>query len=280
MKLQKQLLEVCKNTFGRVDSLLDNFGEKIKEVFEERAIENVQVTMHQMKNMFSEFQKSIKEDVTSQIQNLNIPTPQHNDVIDDEVVLSGKTIDHHSKEPNGTLFFWNNRFWEVPKGFDFPTKVNLRTGFEFWLQGIPNFVIKDKDGNKQRHPIRPFNDFTTKMLPMSVRHTFKISWRPVFKTMEGSMIFKDMHNLNTEELQKAYEIGMNNLKRKASYIFQPENKFKYSRWTISTWAKKLKYSQIIKHGTELDKSNLGKESRYNRKHREKRTRTIKKKNIH
>jgi len=134
MKLQKQLLEVCKNTFGRVDSLLDNFGEKIKEVFEERAIENGQVTMHQMKNMFSEFQKSIKEDVTSQIQNLNIPTPQNNDVIDDKVVLSGKTIDHHSKEPNGTLFFWNNRFWEVPKGFDFPTKVNLRMGFEFWLQ--------------------------------------------------------------------------------------------------------------------------------------------------
>ena len=63
---------------------------------------------------------------------------------------------------------------------------------------------------------------------MSVRHTFKISWRPVFKTMEGSMIFKDMHNLNTEELQKAYETGMNNLKRKASYIFQPEYKLKHS----------------------------------------------------
>ena len=66
--------------------------------------------------------------------------------------------------------------------------------------------------------------------------------------------------LNTESLDASaindlFDAGTQYLKTRAAYVFE-NRRMNHETWTISTWAKHVKRSHILKYGTKQDKANL------------------------
>ena len=48
MKMQRELLTLCQLTLDKIDGMMDNFGQRMNVIFEERAIESGQITSSQI----------------------------------------------------------------------------------------------------------------------------------------------------------------------------------------------------------------------------------------
>ena len=47
-----------------------------------------------------------------------------------------------------------------------------------------------------------------------------------------------------------------------SYVWERYSNF--DNWQVSTWSKRIKYTEILQHGTESDIANLPEETRFNK----------------
>ena len=105
------LLELCQTTLLRVTESATVVRDTIFEAMELKAIENGQITRHQIVGLLDEFRNGIRDDVRAQIE-----------LIQAVPGISGApaaTTVHASNRQQGTLYTYNGRFWDVPQKFSF-----------------------------------------------------------------------------------------------------------------------------------------------------------------
>ena len=97
------------------------------------------------------------------------------------------------------------RWWDVPKNFEFPGKVNLWNAFQFWMKGDPG--RKTMIGRVLvPTPIRPFRLLTVDRIPTGeVRNQYKSSWRPILEMTTKDMAISG--NENDDGFKECYKEG-------------------------------------------------------------------------
>ena len=232
------------------------------EALEERDDSNGQVSGTKIKELLESFQGEILTGVEERLQAIKdsgfLPQQHKQNVVFHDPVqgeiptfCSGKYFAFCYGEDGET----DRRFWQVPNGFSFP-KVNLRTGWTFWIKGMPEYADKEADGAFTAHPISPFRHFKAKMLPKKVKNAFLVNWKPVFTIMDGVLKEENEEDIikwSPSEVEESLVAGLELLKGRASYAFE---KPRHERWGVGTWSKYVQPSEIRKHGSEADKQAL------------------------
>ena len=116
----------------------------------------------------------------------------------------------------------------------------------------------DETGTLFDCPIKPYRLFKTTRLPPKVARKFKMDWRPIFDLMEGALMESanmDMSVLTIENLMQSFDLGTQHVRSQAEYIWELPNR-RIDTWSIAQWSKMIKYSSIVRYGTDSDKEKL------------------------
>jgi hypothetical protein len=156
-------------------------------------------------------------------------------------------------------YCYSGMLWDVPEGYQFPKKALRDTGWELWLRGQPNLEICcPRSGQLKKTPVKPFRLLKPNHLPEALKNKFLLEWKPIFAMMGEApnlTIPVGTSPLDPEFIQESFEKGTAYLKTRASYIWALK-KSKIEAWSIGEWSKHVKYSAIMKNGTESDKVRL------------------------
>ena len=112
----------------------------------------------------------------------------------------------------------------------------------------------------------PFRLFNAQFLPRIISDQFKLSWIPIFVKMLEAAELPSLNEqcLNHQMHELTFNIAIDNSKANfCSYVWEGYSNF--DNWQVSTWSKRIKYTEILQHGTELDIANLPEETRLKRK---------------
>ena len=248
LNLMTSLLELCQTTLLRVNEQSTIVRESIFEAMELRAIENGQITRHQIVDILDEFRTGIRDDVRAQIELIQaVPG-----IIRPGV--SGAAAISNGGGHQGTLYTYAGRFWDVPRTFAFPASVKRDVGWRLWLQGMPAHTEVGENGELMQNKIKAFRTFLPARLPKKLAEVYKLHWRPLFGMMEKG-VGEIPELLTAEIVNSLYDLGTEYLKTRVSYVFQ-NDKLRHNDWMIATWAKYLSRSVIMKKGTDSDKQHL------------------------
>ena len=249
LNLMTSLLELCQTTLLKVNEHADVVRQTIFEAMELRAIENGQITRHQIVDILDEFRNGIRDDVRQQIALMQQGVPG---LIGQPPGRNAGDDDHRRV---GTVYTYNGRFWDVPQTFAFPAAVKRDIGWRLWLQGMPAYTTVGENGAVVYNKIKPFRMFLPARLPKKIAEAYKLHWRPVYGMMEKARVSDMPEELTPEIVNNLYDLGTEYLRTRVSYIFTNE-KLHHNDWVIATWAKYLSRSTIMKKGTEEDKQHL------------------------
>ena len=247
LNLMTSLLELCQTTLVKVNEHAEVVRQTIFEAMELRAIENGQITRHQIVDILDEFRNGIRDDVRQQIELIQgvpglVRQPGRN----------GAGVD--ANRGRGTLYTYNGRFWDVPQTFAFPASMKRDVGWRLWLQGMPAYTTVGENGAVVYNKIKAFRTFLPARLPKKIAEAYKLHWRPVYGMMEkGVGVIPE--ELTPEIVNNLYDLGTEYLRTRVSYVFT-NDKLHHNDWVIATWAKYLSRSMIVKKGTEEDKQHL------------------------
>ena len=103
----------------------------------------------------------------------------------------------------------------------------------------------------------PFRLFNPQFLPKSIANQFKLSWGPIFVKMLEAAELPTLNEqcLNNQILDFTFNIDTYHLKANVcSYVWERYSNFE--NWQVITWSKRIKYTEILQHGTESDITNL------------------------
>ncbi|KAI2492163.1 hypothetical protein MHU86_22390 [Fragilaria crotonensis] len=220
---------------------------------EERAIENGQISRHQIITILDDFRNGIRDDVREQINAIQQGQARLQEpALHDRTAADGRDVIVRGNR--GTLFSYRGRFWDVPATFAFPVGVKRDVGWKLWLQGMPSFAAEGENGVIEQHSIKAFRKFIPARLPKRISNVYKLHWRPVFAMMEEG-VGQIPENLKPEIVDNLYERGTEYLQTRVSYIFV-NNRLHHNDWVVATWAKYLSRSVILQKGSDADRSNL------------------------
>ena len=238
LNLMTSLLELCQTTLLRVNEQSTIVRESIFEAMELRAIENGQITRHQIVDILDEFRNGIRDDVRAQIAliqavpGVNAPPG------------GGAGTATNDNSGQGTLYTYAGRFWDVPQNFAFPASVKRDVGWRLWLQGMPSYASVGENGAMIQNKVKQFRNFLPARLPKKLAEIFKLHWRPVYLMMEKGM-GEIPEVLTPEIVNNLFNLGTDYLRRRVSYVFT-NDKLRHNDWVIATWAKYLSRSMIEK----------------------------------
>ena len=111
----------------------------------------------------------------------------------------------------------------------------------------------------------PFRHFNPRFLPKIIANQFKLSWITIFVQMLEAAELPTLNEqcLNHQMLELTFNIATDHLKDNVcSYIWERSSHF--DNWQVSTCSKRIKYTEILQHGTESDIANLPEETRFNK----------------
>ena len=150
----------------------------VKGAIEETALSNGNITHHSMTTILDNHQKRMDEAMENQ-----------NKVIDEKIsvfmsknhapVVATNASSAVPTQSGIPLYNWDGRFWQVPKGFLFPTDCKRKRAWELWLIGQPSYMAPDGTIGG----ILPYRLMSPKLLPIKVGNKLKIEWRPVLAHM-------------------------------------------------------------------------------------------------
>lgn len=162
------------------------------------------------------------------------------------------------------LFSYDNRFYAVPKGFQFPKNMKLKQAWLCWRQGFPYYRQKENDKIKIVS-IKPFRQIKPTLLPKKVQIQFRNDLKPILCLMEQSPHLKTSDGtLIDMDLESSFTCGLEYVKENIEYIFANR---KWVNWTASYFCKKIKYSSIMQYGTENDKLRANRQKTHHNKKR-------------
>jgi hypothetical protein len=252
LNLMTSLLELCQSTLLRVNEQSTLVRQTIFDAMEERAIENGQISRHQIITILDDFRNGIRNDVREQIDAIQQGQARLLPPTRDGAGAGGHNVIEQGNR--GTLFSYRGRFWDVPATFAFPVGVKRDVGWKLWLLGMPGFAAEGENGVMEQRNIKPFRKFLPARLPKRVSDVYKLHWRPVFAMMEEG-IGQIPENLTPEIVDDLYERGTGYLQTRVSYVFENE-RLHHNTWVVATWAKYLSRSVILQKGSDADKRNL------------------------
>ena len=279
--LIKRILDLCISTLAEVKHLTESVRTAVSEAYEEKALENGQITTEQMNTimntMFDRYETRMKTYIGDQITMLRQEMPV---CLNREPVPAEDNLDDFGlpfadgepePQPHSTSavfrnFVHNGRFWCVPETFELPSRIKLENGWRLWVQGLPGFQIEGRDHLARAAPIRPFRKFTNAMLPPDIKRRFCLHWSPIFKVMEeapGLEIPENLSAIDGNFLLDSFSCAMAYLREhRVQYVFQ-NTRSKPNDWEVATWSKHVRRSVIEKYGTGEDKANLPEANRFN-----------------
>ena len=152
---------------------------------------------------------------------------------------------------HSNVFSYNLKFWDVPKGFEFPGKMRIKAAWNFWLLGFPNYEA-GIDGVTYQILIKPFRSLKPSRLPKKLELWMRNNFLPFTRIMEKApdLVIDSETDITDDFVNTSFDIGIAFIKSRVEYMFVDSNLRHYS---VSTICKNLKHGEIIKHGTRADK---------------------------
>ena len=256
-----KLISITTDALEEVRNLTLNMRAVISDAIDAKSLENGQVSAHEVKDILNDFKGKVLEEVQSLIKEMRCMSRNDNEQ-SSELLTRANSTNRYAPFVHADSNSNIQRMHQVPKCFKFP-QADRKQGWQFWLLGILSYPIT-KNNTTTYHAILPFQKFNLSQLPVAVKDTFKINWKPIYSMMEDGINIDQYRSLPMSEfIDTTYELGTENIKKRASCIWG-RSKNKCDIWKVSTWSKHVQYSMIAKHGTEDDKRNLPAKSRYNK----------------
>ena len=154
-------------------------------------------------------------------------------------------------QAHSSQYCYDGSFWCVPKDFKFAS-MKLRQGWQCWMRGLPGNRT-EIDGQQVSAPIEPFRKMNANSLKPKMSSKLRGEIAPVFRLMEMAPEFVVSDAYTQEELDNYFDKGIEFIQSRVSYIFLD---LKWKDYSVGTFCKKLKASNIRKNGTLLDKQRL------------------------
>ena len=137
-------------------------------------------------------------------------------------------------------------------------------GWRKWLRGLIHV-----EGD-QRWKIKPYRKFIQRDFPNDqLKNIFRLEWKTIFEKMTetpGLVIPAHEHEIDDAFVESSYASATRYLRENYSYIFQGPAGSTES-FLIGTWSRKVRRSEVLKHGTPEDKAKLAPPNPKNRKRR-------------
>jgi hypothetical protein len=138
----------------------------------------------------------------------------------------------------------------IPDDFAFPLGTKRYDGWRKWLCG----QVYEHEGVRWQLP--PFRHIRGVDLNKVNRQVFHSDWKPIFsKMMEAPGVLPVPDIVTEEYIRSSFDNATQFLKDNYSYIFTKSDDM-VSLYTIGTWSKKIKPSEVLKYGSEEDKQKL------------------------
>ena len=137
--------------------------------------------------------------------------------------------------------------------------------WRYWLKGMV-FVV-----GSQQYRTKPFRTLTGRDLhSKQLKDDFKNNWKPILTKMEGAPGLTIPSRIDEAFIQTSYTIATDYLRECYSYMFASGDAV-VCDYIIGTWSFKTKRSEVLKKGTNADKSKLPAMTAKNNPHVNKRT---------
>ena len=148
-------------------------------------------------------------------------------------------------------YHYDGRFWSVPKGFKFPKNMRVKAAWSAWVKGLPNYRMEGEDGEVIT-PIKPLRKMKPSSLPKALGCQLMNEFRPVMIMMEKApeIDLNSQESFTDSTINDMFAKGIEYIKSKIEYVFLND---KWTTWNTSYFCKKLKYTEVMKYGTDDDK---------------------------
>jgi hypothetical protein len=103
-------------------------AETVWTAIDDKLEDNGYITGDRLRSLFDSFKTTIMRDIGNCFA-------RHNGGAAQELVPTHNQQGRRNRNANQSTFAYDGRFWEIPKGFQFPCRVNLNTGWRLWLLG-------------------------------------------------------------------------------------------------------------------------------------------------
>ena len=161
---------------------------------------------------------------------------------------------------DASLFSYGGKHWGVPKNFKFPQPIAIRRALHLWLVGISVSATQSIQPSRQLQRDESRTQVRECLVPPGkLRQKFNTQWAQFFNFLENAGLLegmpRDTTTMTAEQRELTDEKMWSLLKERVSYCFA-EGVSGQSRWKLGTWARKVSKSNIVKFGTDSDKSYL------------------------
>lgn len=228
----------------------DKIVDAVKEAIDQKAWDSGQMTSDKFTEIMDKFKTDLLDEQDKKLEGLRqevmvmngrtaAPAPETNSERTDIVVGGGVCT-----------YSYGGKFYLVPQDFQFPKRVSIKDGINFWFRGLS----VGNDGNY----VKPFRELNTKGLPKKLGNEYKLHWTGCFKHLESSGIViptSNTRNTTQATIDNIYSQFEAWIKQRFTYCFG-EHGQNLSKWTIGTWACKMTRSSVMKYGKESDKAFL------------------------
>lgn len=224
--------------------------DAVKTAIDSKAWEQGHITGDRLAQMLESFKDSIIEKQQEQINALQV---QVNGLTGGHVGSTNAPAPP-TRTSEGCVFTYRGKFWMVPEDFKFPPRVNLKNGLNFWFRGL-------SVGNGGLY-VKPFRQLSGPGMPsQKLKNDLKLAWMGCFKVLEAYGINTRLPSNTIRDVPQAtidaiYDEIVAHLRQRFQYCFKSNTSDCIERWSIATWAVRMKRSEVLKNGTPSDKAYL------------------------
>jgi hypothetical protein len=263
--LQK-LFNASLDILGKIQAQSEDLQKALAEAIHDIVRQSGTVTVPILMEHLQQHYDSIKELIEL---NLGVAGNGANNNNANNIVELPPPVDNLMTGGPFPAYCYNGAFWDVPKNWQLPKKINGRLGWVLWIKGDPtNEVLVGEQ--RRLAPVMPFQKLKVNRIPISERDHFKVCWQPIFKTMEECPdlnIPVNQEALTPVLIDELYNKATDYLKTRAGYVWQLE-RVNSDEWAVSTWSRHVTRALILANGTALDIANLPPETAYNKRKRQ------------
>lgn len=163
--------------------------------------------------------------------------------------LRNKNKNRNNRNSHHAFAHPDGKFYGVPRGYDFPSRSNLREGLRCWMFD----QVVSADDTKKVRALRRFKKVT--LFPPTLARKFRTNWQPIFRFLHPVLsLIPSKMELSETAFDALYDDCLKFLKSRVSFLWGPKKNPEL--FVVGTWSSKTSFSYIQKHGTDEDKSYL------------------------
>jgi len=266
----KKVLDISTETKASVDDFRACLNDCIKNAIDEKVEMEDGVNMSILQKMLSELEGRI----TSKIDSVAEVANPHSNSEDSEDGGQGLCRAQAPRVPGPHQFHYADmngelKYWCVPESFRLPRETTRKAGWGFWFHG----TVCKEEGVAWK--IKPFRELSEGDLKLKKTKQDLKTWRSVYRLMETAItIPADFSELDSSFVNSSYEEATEMLKTNYSFLFANNAEAKTASWSLGTWSRNTKRSEVEKRGSASDKARLPQANRLNVPHNRKRSFTV------